>query len=443
MAHLDTADALARARAYPHAVLSYVGADGYPVNVAVGFTASVDRATVDLDALGPDLRPVPGQDVELTFSHIRPQPGIGYDERRYVNVWGTVSTQAAGAGHGVQVSVDRASGWDEQDTPFFEYAERGVTAARQYLDDLGARPRMGPWWTFFLATRLPFLTATLIPVGLGGVIAARDGAFHGLWFVLALVAAVAVHLGLNMANDLFDDASGADAANVTPTPFSGGSRVLQYGLVTRRAMLGGCVALYAVAIGIGIALAAERGWGLLAIGAVGLVLSLAYSAPPLRLVHRGLGEPVTALGFGPVMALGTYFACAGRASWQPVLASLPVALLIALVLYVNQVPDRAGDAAAGKRTLIVRWTPAQVQAGYTAGVVAAFACIAAEAAAGVTPLWTLLALAASPLAVRVRRGLRAHYAQPYALMPAMQANIGLHLLTGLLLVAGYTIAVVS
>ncbi len=352
MAKLEVADAISRAQAYPHAVLAYVGPDGYPVNIAVDFTGSATGAVVDLGALDPDLRPTDGQEVELTFSHIRPQPGVGYDERRYVNLWGP----ATPTGAGLRVSVRRASGWDEAETPFFEYAERGVPAGRDYLDELGARPRLSGLWTVFLATRLPFLTATLIPVGLGGVVAARDNAFHALWFVLALVAAIAVHLGLNMANDLFDDANGADAANMTPTPFSGGSRVLQYGLVTRRAMVTGCAALYAVAIGLGLLLAAERGWGLLGIGAVGIALSLAYSAPPLRLVHRGLGEPVTALGFGPVMAVGTYFACTGRWSWQPVLASLPVALLIALVLYVNQIPDRTGDAAAGKRTLIVRFS---------------------------------------------------------------------------------------
>src|SRR6202021_250443 len=128
-------------------------------------------------------------------------------------------------------------------------------------------------------------------------------------------------------------------------------------------MVTGCVALYAVSIGLGVFLAAQGGWGLIWIGAAGVALSLAYSAPPLRLVPRGLGEPVTALGFGPVMAVGTYFACTGRWAWTPVLASLPVALLIALVLYVNQVPDRVGDAAAGKRTLIVRFTPAQAQTG--------------------------------------------------------------------------------
>jgi 1,4-dihydroxy-2-naphthoate polyprenyltransferase len=244
-----------------------------------------------------------------------------------------------------------------------------------------------------------------------------------------------------MANDLFDDASGADAANLTPTPFSGGSRVLQYGLVHRRSMVLGCASFYAVAIAIGLYLAAVRSWTLLIVGAVGIALSFAYSLPPVRLVHRGLGEPVTALGFGPVMAVGTYIACAGRWDWEPVLASLPVALLIALVLYVNQIPDRAGDAAVGKNTLIVRWTPVQVQAGYALTVIAAFVCIVAEVATGVMPAWTLIALASAPLGWRVWRGLRAHYTETYALIPTMQTNIVLHLATGLLLIVGYVIAV--
>jgi 1,4-dihydroxy-2-naphthoate polyprenyltransferase len=438
MAPLELTEALRRAQTYPHAVLAYVDPDGYPVNIAVEFAASMD-GIIEVAALAPDLRPVSDQEVELTFSHIRPQPGVGYDERRYINLWG----RSVPSGDGLRVAVRRASGWDEADTPFFEYAERGVPEGRSYLDDVGARPRLSAWWTFFLATRLPFLTATLIPVGLGGVVAARANGFHTLWFVLALVAAMAVHLGLNMANDLFDDASGADAANLTPTPFSGGSRVLQYGLVHRRSMVLGCAALYTVAVGIGLYLAAERGWPLLAIGAVGIALSFAYSTPPLRLVHRGLGEPVTALGFGPVMTIGTYFACTGHWSWQPILASIPVALLIALVLYVNQVPDRAGDGAVGKNTLIVRWTPAQVQAGYALTAAAAFVCIAAEVGAGVMPAWTLLALGTTPLAWRVWRGLRDHYTDTYGLIPTMQTNIALHLLTGLLLIVGYTIAVLS
>jgi len=208
-------------------------------------------------------------------------------------------------------------------------------------------------------------------------------------------------------------------------------------------MVAGCVAFYTLAIALGLVLAAERGAGLLAIGAVGIVLSLAYTAPPLRLVHRGLGEPVTALGFGPVMAEGTYYATTGHWGWEAALASLPIAVLIALVLYVNQVPDRRGDEAAGKRTLIVRWSPGAVQRGYLAAVITAFAGVVVLAAAGVTPWWTLLALAPAPLGVRVWRGLRASYEQPYGLLKPMQDNIVLHLLTGLLLVAGYVVAALT
>ncbi len=133
MGVLDVADALTRARSYPHAVLAYVGPDGYPVNVAVDFTESVDAAEVEIGPLDQDLRPADGQEVELTFSHIRPQPGVGYDERRYVNLWG----RATPNGEGLRVVVRRASGWDEADTPFFEYAERSVPAGRGYLDELG------------------------------------------------------------------------------------------------------------------------------------------------------------------------------------------------------------------------------------------------------------------------------------------------------------------
>ena len=437
MAALAIPDALTRASGYDRAVVAWIGTDGYPVSTAAEFAVDQAGAAVTVGPVAAALAAPEGNGVVVTFSHVRPQPGMGYDQRRYVNLWGRA--ERAGGGR-LRVEVSRASGWDENETPFFEYAERSVGTARRYFDEVGARPRLSLGWTVFLATRLPFLTATLVPVALGGAVAARHHLFRWGWFLLALLAAAAVHLGLNMANDLFDQASGADEANATPTPFSGGSRVLQYGLVSRRGMVTGCIGLYALAVGIGVYLAAARGWGLLGIGAAGVFLSLAYTAPPFRLVHRGLGEPVTALGFGPVMAAGTFYACAGRWSWETVWASIPVAILIALVLYVNQIPDRAGDAAAGKRTLIVRWSPRAVVAGYTVAVTAAFVAVIVEAAVGVTPLWTLLALLPVPLAARVLRGMWAHYLQPYALMPAMQTNIALHLLTGLLLVAGYLLA---
>lgn len=433
MTALEVRDAVQRAASYGHAVVSFVGGDGYPVSVAGPFTADAESGTVEVGPLSEELLPEPGQEVCLLFSHIRPQPGVGYDERRYVNLWGPAEV----AGGRLRVRAVRATGWDESEVPFFEYAERSVGTGRSYLDRIGRRPRLSAGWTFLLATRLPFLTATLVPIALGGAVAARDRAFGWGWFLLSLLAGCAVHLGLNIVNDLADDASGADAANVTPTPYSGGSRVIQYGLVSRRGMITLALALYAVAVAVGVTLAATRSWWLLLIGVVAVILSVEYTAPPLRLVHRGLGEPVVAAGFGPIMAVGTYLAVTRQWSWEAFWISLPVGLLCALILYVNQVPDRQADAKVGKRTLVVRWPPQRVIAVYAATVALSFALVVAYVLVGLTPAWTLLALLALPFAVRTVRGLRRFYGQPFALIPTLGANITLHLATGLLLLAGY------
>jgi 1,4-dihydroxy-2-naphthoate polyprenyltransferase len=173
----------------------------------------------------------------------------------------------------------------------------------------------------------------------------------------------------------------------------------------------------------------------------GVVLSLFYTAPPLRFVHRGLGEIVVALGFGPIMVLGAYFVQAQEYALEPLLASIPVGILIALVLYVNEVPDRPADAAAGKRTLPVRLPKDVVVNGYAAAVAVAFGLIAVFALAGWIVRPALIAIAAAPLALPVYRALRDSYEQPYALMPAMAKNIQLHLATGVLLILGYLIAI--
>ena len=435
MSRLEVADAVRRASTYSHAIVSYVDAAGYPLSVAGDFRADPDNGSIEVGPVSAATLPASGSEVCVTFSHIRPQPGVGYDERRYVNLWGTAAVED----DRLTVRPTRATGWDEAVVPFFEYAERNVPAGRSYLDAIGSKPRLSGFWTFFLATRLPFLTATIVPVALGGVVAARHSAFAWLPFLLALVGGCAVHLGLNIVNDLADDASGADAANVNPTPFSGGSRVIQYGLVSRRRMLELSIGFYAVAAAIGLYLAATRTWALLVVGVVGFVLSVEYTAPPLKFVHRGLGEPVTAVGFGPLMAVGTYLACARDWSWEAFYISLPVGLLVALILYVNQVPDRIADGKVGKRTLIVRWPKAQAAEAYQATVLAAYLLICIGVMAGITPMWTLLGLLSAPLALRTLRGLREHYDSPYQLMPAMGANIALHLATGLLLLLGYAI----
>src|SRR4029077_12610806 len=234
------------------------------------------------------------------------------------------------------------------------------------------------------------------------------------------------HLGVNVANDVFDTTSGADAANVTPTQFSGGSRVILYGLVSLRGMVWLSVGFFAGAIALGLYMAvARRVWALFWIGVAGVFVGVEYTAPPLRLVHRGLGEIAVALGFGPIMTVGAYYVEAQRFSWEALYASLPVGILIALVLYVNEIPDRRGDARAGKRTLPVRLTRETVIAGYGGAVALAFALIAVGAVVGITARASIIALAAAPLAGSVYRALQRSYDDPYALMPAMARNIQL------------------
>ena len=432
---------------FSHAVLAFTDSDGYPVSVATRYVVDAERGVLLLDPpAGQEVTPPDGAEVNIIVSHIRPQD-IGYDERRYVQMWGKLERE----GGRLAVRPTRSQSWDEKKVPFFQYSEVTVPQAHDYLEALGrergrpVRPKLSFGWLALRTTRAPFLTATLIPVILGVAVAANEGAWS-LWLAfLTFLGGAFVHLGLNISNDVFDTLSGADAANTTPTQFSGGSRVVHYGLVRLRTLALLSAVFYLAGIGIGLYLAVERGfWPLFWIGVAGVAISLAYTAPPLRLVHRGLGEIAVALGFGPIMVLGSYFVQAQTLSFEAVYVSIPVAILIALVLYVNEIPDRAGDSAAGKRTLPVRLSKDAVIGAYVGAVALTYGLVAAGAVTGIMPRPTIIALATIPLAIRVTRALRRDYDDPYALMfSGMGVNVQLHLFTGLLLFAGYMISIAA
>ena len=375
---IDARTGLDKLATYPYQIATWVDDAGYPVSVAV--EAAVDPIAGTATFARPAGLSVPtDREVSLTGSHIRPQPGYGYDERRHVTVWGG----GVSGDHAVTLRARRAWGWDEAEVPFFEYSERSFPQSRKYFDALSAergtpvKPRLSFGILALRTTRLPFLTATIIPVLLGILIAARNGSFDLVAAALTVVGAAFVQLGLNVANDVFDTVQGADDANVTPTKFSGGSRVIQYGLVSLRQMATLATVFYVLAGLIGLVLLATHGSpALLVIGIVGFIVSLGYTAPPLKFVYRGLGELAVALGFGPLMLLGAYVVqTRGALSWEPFAASIPIALLVALILYVNEIPDRRGDARAGKRTLPVRFSREAVIGGYRVAAAAAYVAL--------------------------------------------------------------------
>lgn len=443
---LDARAGLEKLTTYPYLVATWVDETGYPVSVAVDAQVDPASGTARFTAPAGLTLPTAGE-ISLTGSHIRPQPGYGYDQRRHVTVWGSALVTDGS----VTFRGTAAWGWDEAEVPFFEYSERSTGKARRYFDALSAergtpvKPRLSFGFLTLRATRLPFLTASIVPVVLGILIAARQGSFDLVAALLTIVGACFVQLGLNVANDVFDTLQGADDANVTPTQFSGGSRVIQYGLVSLRQMATISTIFYVLAGLIGLVLLASRGsTALLVIGVTGFIVSVGYTAPPLKFVYRGVGEIAVALGFGPLMLLGAYVVqTRGALSWEPIAASIPVALLVALILYVNEIPDRRGDAHAGKRTLPVRFSRRAVIGGYNVAVAGAYVALVVAVAVGLLPLPTLLMLVTIPLALQVSRGLEPDYDNPYGLMAVMGVNVKLHLLAGLALAAAYVIVLIA
>ena len=434
-AHDPTPTDLERLATYPHVVVSWIEDTGYPTSVATTFEADAAAGAVQLAS--PAGMPIPtDRELSVMGSHIRPQPGIGYDERRYMQLWGRFD--------GATFTPTRAWGWDETEVPFFEYSERSVPQSRRYLAALSAekgrtiRPRLSPLWLALRTTRLPFVSATAVPVLLGIAVAASHGAFTWWTALLTLIGASLAHLAINVTNDVFDTLSGADDANTTPTMYSGGSRVAVYDLLTVRALAGIAIGLFGAAAIIGLVLVAvTQSLTLLWIGVAGIAIGVAYTAPPLKLVYRGLGEIAVALGFGPIMLLGAYVVQTGELALEPFLLSLVPGIFIALILYVNEIPDRRSDASAGKRTLPVRLSPATVRAGYLVAAMAAFGIIGVGVVAGIFPWPTLAALAAIPIVLRVHSGLKLHYDSPYTLMAVMGTNVNLNLVVGGLLLAAY------
>jgi 1,4-dihydroxy-2-naphthoate octaprenyltransferase len=206
-----------------------------------------------------------------------------------------------------------------------------------------------------LASRPKFLTASAAPVLVGSALGyAAVGTFQPALFALAMLAIMALHAGANMANDYFDHTSGNDWANRNPTPFSGGSRYIQEGILSPKATL--LAALVALAVGsvIGIVIVLlTQSIFILILGLAGLLGGYFYTASPVRLGYRCTGEIVIALLFGLLPVYGSYYLQTGIIDILPLLPACIVGILIFLVILVNEFPDVAADAAVNKRTLVV------------------------------------------------------------------------------------------
>jgi 1,4-dihydroxy-2-naphthoate octaprenyltransferase len=287
--------------------------------------------------------------------------------------------------------------------------------------------------------RAPFFTASIVPVLLGAAVAwSNTGHFEFLAFVLTLIAGVCLHAGTNVANDYFDHKSGNDEINVEfIRPFTGGSRLIQKGLLSPRTVLTEAIVLFAIGGVIGIYLAVTKGPAILVLGVVGAFCGFFYTAPPVNIAARGIGELVVGVNFGILMTLGSYYVQARQFSETAFLASLPVAILIADVLYINEFPDLAADKAVGKNHIVARLGKEKAVWGYLILTLAAYLSILIPVATRSIPPYCLLSVITLPLAMRAINVAIINYRDSAKLAPANAATILIHALTGILVAVGF------
>lgn len=292
---------------------------------------------------------------------------------------------------------------------------------------------------FVRALRLPFLGASVMPF-LAGTLEGCAGwrEIMLLPALLGLGAVAATHLAANLLNDYADDLLGADRLDPAYYGFYGGSRLIQQGVLTRAFYLraGLSFALLALLCGAGLLLLRGDVLLLAVIGAA-LLLAVFYSCPPLRLCYRGWGEGVILLLFGPVTVAGGAYVQSGHLPGVPgMLTGLIFGLLTAGILLANEIPDAPTDAAAGKRTLVVRCGAERGWLLYAGVAAAALALLVARYAAGGLGAVTLLALAVGAIAVREAWRMRLEYADKAGFVNISKLVIIQHNITGILLILG-------
>ena len=257
---------------------------------------------------------------------------------------------------------------------------------------------MSPLRLWVSAARPRTLPAAVAPVLVGTALAVSEGALRPLAFACALVGSVFIQIGTNLSNDYSDARRGADTDDRL-----GPVRVTAGGLMPPRQVLVGTYLAFGIAVLAGVYLVAVAGVELLIVGVVSILAGVLYTGGPRPYGYEGLGELFVFLFFGVVAVTGSYFVQTERLSLEAVALSVPVGLLAAAIIVVNNVRDVDTDRRAGKRTLAVKLGRRRARGLFSVLLGLAFAWTVALALAGAPTVWLLLGLVAAPLGVPLVR----------------------------------------
>ena len=262
------------------------------------------------------------------------------------------------------------------------------------MSSIESAESLTPMGTWVIAVRPRTLPAAVSPVMVGTAMAVADGKFEFMPAIAALLGALLLQIGVNLANDYFDFKKGIDALDRL-----GPVRVTQSGLIPPNRVRSAMIMTFCGALTVGLYLTAVAGWPILAVGMACILASLAYSGGPFPLASHGLGDLFVFIFFGFVAVCGTYYVQAQQLTMQVLWLSAPVGFLITAIIVVNNLRDISTDQKSGKNTLAVILGERGTKLEYLLLVIGAYIMPTAFFISGGFSVWVLLPLISIPLSV--------------------------------------------
>ena len=293
---------------------------------------------------------------------------------------------------------------------------------------------MSPLGAWMLATRPRTLPAAVSPVMVGTAMAVADGKFEFMPAFAALLGALLLQIGVNLANDYFDFKKGIDTSERL-----GPVRVTQSGLIPLDRVRLAMIIIFSGALAVGLYLTAVAGWPVLAVGMACILASLAYSGGPFPLASHGLGDLFVFIFFGLVAVCGTYYVQALQVTTQVIWLSVPVGFLITAIIVVNNLRDIPTDRKSGKNTLAVILGERGAKLEYLLLVIGAYIMPAAFFFSGGFSVWVLLPLISIPMSIP--NIIAVYKDKGPSLNKVLAKTAALSLVFSLLLAAGLVISV--
>lgn len=248
--------------------------------------------------------------------------------------------------------------------------------------------------TAFISTRPWSFTMTFSAVTTGSLVAAVGGRFNPALYAITLAGMICFHAATNVLNDFFDVRHGVDREGAPTTKYR--LHPAAFGQAPLSTILGLSVVFYGLTTLAGVYLSLVSNLSILLVVAAGMAGSILYTADPVILKARALGEATVFAMWGVLIPLGSFMVQTGVFSWMPIVASVPIGIFVALVLLANNIRDIPYDGSTGSRTLAVVLGVKPSERLYALLLILAYGFVIVGILIRFLPLWSLAVFLTAP-----------------------------------------------